>query len=246
MQKRIFVFLLFFSFVVFLFSSEFSFNLNDINIGKEILKGNNTYLNVEIPDISLAYLNKKELRLLRNQIYAKYNAKFNSSDLSEYFNKQDWYVPLCNTIEAEKKFNYIDKLNISKIQQYEKCVTKNPIEEKDYIKVWQCERDNLGEGFIDYFLFKDNMNFCFGFSNKLFFSGTFILYDNCIELTITNYAKEYYDNSYLEKLCPFSLCFPFEKCELHSETYDKYNNQQFVIQIGNTYLYSFDTRYLDE
>ena len=246
MKKIITELLLFFSFVFFLYSSESSFNLNDIYIGKEILKGNNNYLNTEIPDISLAYLTKDELRILRNQIYAKYNAKFISQDLSEYFNLQKWYIPLCSTIEAEKKFNNIDKLNIAKIQQYEKCVRLFPIEGKDYIKVWQCERDNLGEGFIDHFWFKENMNYSFGFSNKLFFSGTYKLYDNCIEITITNYAKEYFDNSFLENLCPFTLCFPFEKCELYSETYDKYKNQQFIIKIGNTYLYSFDSRYLYE
>ena len=76
MKKIITELLLFFSFVFFLYSSESSFNLNDIYIGKEILKGNNNYLNTEIPDISLAYLTKDELRILRNQIYAKYNAKF--------------------------------------------------------------------------------------------------------------------------------------------------------------------------
>ena len=39
---------------------------------------------------------KKELRLCRNEIYARHGIKFKSKDLDRYFNSQGWYQPIEN------------------------------------------------------------------------------------------------------------------------------------------------------
>lgn len=43
--------------------------------------------------IDLKKMNKQELKILRNSIYAQYGRRFESPDLQEYFNKQWWYEP---------------------------------------------------------------------------------------------------------------------------------------------------------
>jgi hypothetical protein len=46
-------------------------------------------------------LNKSELRLVRNAIYAKHGYKFNSIDLQEYFSQYDWYKGTKTNVESE-------------------------------------------------------------------------------------------------------------------------------------------------
>ena len=61
---------------------------------------------------------KKDLRLLRNLIYAKHGYKFKSEDLKEIFSAFDWYKE--NPNFSEDDFSYYEKHLIEKIQQYEK------------------------------------------------------------------------------------------------------------------------------
>ncbi len=51
----------------------------------------------------------QELRLMRNEVYARHGMAFNSKDLQEYFSKQSWYQPIDNfsldmLSPEEKKF----------------------------------------------------------------------------------------------------------------------------------------------
>lgn len=240
-KKLLLVLLFFYRFLVF---SENYFDLNNLLIAKEILDGNNSYLNSEIPDIALAYLNKRELRLLRNQIYAKRNCKFKSEDLTNYFSNFSWYKPMYESNEVEKYFNDIDYLNITKIKEYEKCEKKNHIPSNAYLKVWQYDRDCLGEGFLYHFWFKKSNNFMYGIDYELIFNGKYEIFDNCIVLNITEYNKDLYPN--IDEILPIYLCLPRSEYQLHSERYDKYNNQQYSVKIGPCYWYSFDERYLFE
>jgi hypothetical protein len=59
-----------------------------------------------------------ELRLLRNMIYAKYNYKFASNDLQEYFSQFSWYNGIENNVE--KYLTNIDYKNISVIATLER------------------------------------------------------------------------------------------------------------------------------
>lgn len=66
----------------------------------------------------LARLSNKELRFLRNTIYAQYGRQFQSPDLQEYFSKKWWYVP--NHDYSDRMLNEEDKKLLSMINQANK------------------------------------------------------------------------------------------------------------------------------
>lgn len=65
-------------------------------------------------------MSKYELRLARNEIYARYGRKFTSKDLQKYFGRQSWYSP---EIQADKfnenMLSEIEKKNIQTIKEVE-------------------------------------------------------------------------------------------------------------------------------
>lgn len=72
-------------------------------------------------EAELATLSKSQLRLARNELYARRGRKFNSEDLNAYFNQFDWYSP---TIEPEdfnddSMFNKYEKANRDLIKSME-------------------------------------------------------------------------------------------------------------------------------
>lgn len=80
-----------------------------------------------LSEADLSCLTKKELRIARNEIYARHGRSFDSEDLQIYFNNQPWYDP---TIPAnqfnESIFNEIEKSNIYFISEYEKADAQQP------------------------------------------------------------------------------------------------------------------------
>ncbi len=68
----------------------------------------------------LSSLSKSQLRIARNEIYARHGRMFDSSDLQAYFDSQSWYN---GTIKAadfdESVLNKYEKANISTIQSLE-------------------------------------------------------------------------------------------------------------------------------
>ncbi|MCR5509770.1 MAG: YARHG domain-containing protein [Lachnospiraceae bacterium] len=84
-----------------------------------------------IPDSDSRYLTEddlkgftsEELRIARNEIYARHGRKFNDSKLQEHFNSMDWYFP---TTEAgdfdESILNDYEIKNLDLIAKYEKKV----------------------------------------------------------------------------------------------------------------------------
>lgn len=81
-----------------------------------IPNSNKFYLTEE----DLKYLSKEELRLARNEIYARHGRMFVSQDLQDYFNAKPWYSP---QIPADK-FNdnilsEVERYNANFIREYE-------------------------------------------------------------------------------------------------------------------------------
>jgi membrane-associated protein TcaA len=64
----------------------------------------------------IAGLSKKELRLARNEIYARHGYIFQSDDLRSYFNSQDWYVP---DPSYNGDLSSVEKNNVDFIKSYE-------------------------------------------------------------------------------------------------------------------------------
>jgi hypothetical protein len=81
-----------------------------------------------IPDSNIRYLTesdllpltKEELRLARNEIYARYGRMFNAEDLQRYFDSQIWYTPCIQPDDfQESTLTEIEKYNAHFIKQYE-------------------------------------------------------------------------------------------------------------------------------
>jgi hypothetical protein len=60
---------------------------------------------------------KQELRVLRNEIYARHGHIFKSKDLRNYFSAKDWYKPQYE--DASDLLNTIEKKNIAFIKKHE-------------------------------------------------------------------------------------------------------------------------------
>ncbi|MBP9991653.1 MAG: YARHG domain-containing protein [Bacteroidales bacterium] len=63
-------------------------------------------------------LSKAELRLLRNEIYARHGYIFQSDDLKEYFESKSWYQPTCANAGNLSLNNY-EYYNIDFIKLHE-------------------------------------------------------------------------------------------------------------------------------
>ncbi len=65
-------------------------------------------------------LSKDELRVARNEIYARHGRIFDSADLNAYFNKMPWYRGTVSSSSfSDKVFNTYEKKNIEAIQSAE-------------------------------------------------------------------------------------------------------------------------------
>ena len=66
---------------------------------------------------SVKYLSDEVLRLALNEIYARHGRKFKDSELQAFFNNKEWYTPLYEPAEFDKKqdsiLNETEKKNIS-------------------------------------------------------------------------------------------------------------------------------------
>lgn len=86
-----------------------------------------TYDFEELVDLSL-----EDLRVKRNEVYARKGRKFNSKDLQEYFNQFEWYEPKYDNVQ--ELLTKHDRENIRKVKKAESIVkskiiyTNNPIE----------------------------------------------------------------------------------------------------------------------
>lgn len=61
--------------------------------------------------------NLGDLRIMRNEIFAKHGYIFNSQDLKDYFSKFDWYKPKYKDVKS--LLTETDKINIATIQKAE-------------------------------------------------------------------------------------------------------------------------------
>lgn len=65
----------------------------------------------------LSLLDKDVLRLMRNEIYARYGWKFKDAELDSYFRKCDWYKPVSDN--SKIKLTEKELLNVALISYYE-------------------------------------------------------------------------------------------------------------------------------
>lgn len=79
-----------------------------------------------IPDFVLDGKTASELRLMRNEIFARYGYIFKSEDLTEHFNSKQWYNP--TKANVDDQLTAVDKSNIERILKFENLAKKNTLE----------------------------------------------------------------------------------------------------------------------
>lgn len=81
-----------------------------------------------LPDVDSRYLSreeisrlsKEELRLARNEVYARHGRMFNSADLQNYFNKKSWYQGRIPANQfSDSVFNDYERKNLDLIREIE-------------------------------------------------------------------------------------------------------------------------------
>jgi hypothetical protein len=63
------------------------------------------------------YLSSRDLKIMRNEIFARHGYIFKTSDMIQHFNSQSWYRALNNDVTAY--LSKIEKDNVNFIKQYE-------------------------------------------------------------------------------------------------------------------------------
>ena len=63
-------------------------------------------------------LKPADLRVMRNEIYARHGYSFKLADMREYFDKLDWYMPMA--VDVTTKLTAREKENAALIKRYEK------------------------------------------------------------------------------------------------------------------------------
>lgn len=70
-----------------------------------------------LTDTFLSKMEKSKLKIMRNEIYARYHYIFKTRQMLEYFKEKDWYSGYHN--EVDSYLTNIEKENITRIKQYE-------------------------------------------------------------------------------------------------------------------------------
>ena len=65
----------------------------------------------------LTGLSKNDLKIMRNEIYARYGYIFKTSDMKEHFESQSWYNP--QHTDVTSKLTDIEKVNVAFIKEHE-------------------------------------------------------------------------------------------------------------------------------
>lgn len=118
-------------------------------------------LDKRLDELNLASLTKKQLRLLRNMIYAKHGYSFKSEDLQNHMKHFDWYKPSDKFYEG--LLNDIDVENKENILKYENGDGVSNIRKEDLYGIWQKGMMMMASGWSRRFEFDEN-KFSFYFS----------------------------------------------------------------------------------
>ena len=75
----------------------------------------------KLTEDDLKGLDAEQLRIARNEIYARRGRKFSDKKLQEHFDKMEWYVPMTDPGDFDESIlNDIERYNLNLIKSYEK------------------------------------------------------------------------------------------------------------------------------
>jgi hypothetical protein len=138
-------------------------------------------------ELDLAVLSKKDLRLLRNAIYARHGLIFKSWDLQDWFSRFPWYKP--EYANVDDKLTWNDKMNISKIQTYENPVPNRNVTAADLVGYWEGGFP-IPAGSVDYLEIYADSTIEFGYNSMnpraaYMTKGTYRIEDGYLVVMIT-------------------------------------------------------------
>lgn len=90
------------------------------NLIEIVSKENRLITEKELEKITL-----EELKIYRNEIFARKGYVFKDNKLQHFFGRQEWYIPLMSNKELE--LSEIEKQNVELIKKYEKALRSNDI-----------------------------------------------------------------------------------------------------------------------
>lgn len=232
--------------------------LNDFLSFRNVLTGDISYLNTYLYDYQLACLNKSELRLFRNSIYAKYGYIFKSEDLRNHFSRFSWYK---GTLEnVDDLLNDIDNANIRLIKTFENGLeNERCIKKEEITGIWQEDYPIMPSGWSYVFIFKENGKVEYHTSQmqdvRFFvgYSGKYEINDGWLNITVENF---YFDkeNKWKDYTCVApddKMIFTYPIGEFVSNwhyeisgPYDvKYDLYRDYLVLGNYHFFRFDVEY---
>jgi hypothetical protein len=143
-------------------------SMNELNqtIAIDAVENGNLYMfGHSIDVLSIARLNKEQLRILRNTAYAKYGYIFKSEDLLEHFKKYTWYVSKYDdSVQVGKLMSHLEKQLIKCIESFDNMgKTKKRLTESDIRAGWHlCP--SVPAGYCERFYFYKNNKFRYVYS----------------------------------------------------------------------------------
>jgi hypothetical protein len=148
--------------------------------------------------ISIAELDRSELRILRNLIFARYGYAFRSEDLRSYFLRFEWYNPRFNHVDDD--LSVVDTMNIGVIRAFESmdASTQDVITPDEMRGLWHVSLV-MPSSYSLVFQFYEDRRFAYHYSRMAqvpeidSFSGTFEIQGNTIRLNFEQVTL--YENS---------------------------------------------------
>ena len=81
--------------------------------------GKGIIINSKIDSTEICKIASADLRLLRNEIFARHGYIFKSPELTDFFSKFEWYQPNLTSDQIDKVLTETDRYNISLIKSVE-------------------------------------------------------------------------------------------------------------------------------
>jgi hypothetical protein len=152
--------------------------------GKRVIyNGSLMLLDRGIPETALAALDKKELRLLRNAIFAKHGLIFQSDDLKTHFKQFDWYKPQSKDVNS--KLTEVDKANIESIQVFENAKSKPNLSKKDLVNRYYPMPGGAPSWCPEFNINADNTIEYYGWNGEDNFKGVYIIEKGFLVVLVT-------------------------------------------------------------
>lgn len=82
------------------------------------------WMNYRLSETELSQKSKRELDLIRNEIFARHGYIFQTSEYRDYFNGQPWYSPryTCSEFEDKSPLTDVQAYNVALIRRHQQAM----------------------------------------------------------------------------------------------------------------------------